>query len=44
MLSSTRKYRLKKRPVYEITDKRASERYKNEEYKRRRARKETKVI
>jgi hypothetical protein len=39
MLSSTRKYRLKKRPVYEITDKRASERYKNEENKRRRARK-----
>jgi len=39
MLNSSRKYRLKKRPVYEITDKRASERYKNEENKRRRARK-----
>jgi hypothetical protein len=34
-----KKYTLQKRPVYENTDKRASERWHSEEYKRRRARK-----
>jgi hypothetical protein len=34
-----RKYELQKKPVYEHTDKRASERYKYEEDKRKRARK-----
>lgn len=38
-MSDSRKYKLQKRPVYEHTDKRASERYKYEEDKRRRARK-----
>ena len=35
----SRKYELQKKPVYEQTDKRASERHKCEEDKRRRARK-----
>ena len=35
----SRKYELQKKPVYEQTDKRASERHKYEEDKRRRARK-----
>jgi len=35
----SKKYTLQKKPVYEQTDKRASERYKYEEDKRRRARK-----
>ena len=34
-----RKYELQKKPVYEQTDKRASERHKYEEDKRKRARK-----
>jgi len=38
-MSVSKKYTLQKRPVYEQTDKRASERYKYEEDKRRRARK-----
>ena len=38
-MSDSRKYKLQQRPVYEHTDKRASERYKYEEDKRRRARK-----
>jgi hypothetical protein len=38
-MSDSRKYKLQKRPVYEHTDKRASERYKYEEDKRKRARK-----
>lgn len=35
----SRKYQLQKRPVYEQTDKRESERHKNEEDMRRQARK-----
>jgi len=35
----SRKYELQKKPVYEQTDKRASERYKYEEDRRKRARK-----
>jgi len=35
----SRKYELQKRPVYEQTDKRESERHKYEEDKRRKARK-----
>ena len=35
----SRKYELQKKPVYEQTDKRASERHKYEEDKRKRARK-----
>ena len=38
-MSDSRKYKLQKKPVYEQTDKRASERHKYEEDKRRRARK-----
>lgn len=38
-MSGSKKYTLQKKPVYEQTDKRASERYKYEEDKRRRARK-----
>lgn len=38
-MSDSRKYKLQKKPVYEQTDKRASERHKCEEDKRRRARK-----
>jgi hypothetical protein len=38
-MSDSRKYQLQKKPVYEQTDKRASERYKYQEDKRRRARK-----
>jgi hypothetical protein len=38
-MSDSKKYTLQKKPVYEQTDKRASERYKYEEDKRRRARK-----
>jgi len=36
---TSRKYKLQKKPVYEHTDKRASERWHTEEYKRKRARK-----
>ena len=39
MNEKNKKYTLQKRPVYENTDKRASERWHSEEYKRRRARK-----
>ena len=39
MSEKNKKYTLQKKPVYENTDKRASERYKYEEDKRRRARK-----
>ena len=38
-MSGSKKYTLQKKPVYEQTDKRASERHKYEEDKRRRARK-----
>lgn len=38
-MSDSRKYKLQKKPVYEQTDKRASERHKYEEDKRKRARK-----
>tara|TARA_R100000734_G_scaffold19120_2_gene18258 strand:- start:2118 stop:2333 length:216 start_codon:yes stop_codon:yes gene_type:complete len=38
-MSDSRKYKLQKKPVYEQTDKRASERHKYEEDRRRRARK-----
>ena len=38
MSEKNKKYILQKRPVYENTDKRASERWHTEEYKRRRAR------
>ena len=38
-MSDSRKYKLQKKPVYEQTDKRASERHKYEEDKRSRARK-----
>lgn len=38
-MSDSRKYKLQKRPVYENTDKRASEKWHYEEDKRRRARK-----
>ena len=38
-MSASRKYKLQKRPVYEHTDKRASEKWHYEEDKRRRARK-----
>ena len=38
-MSDSRKYQLQKKPVYEQTDKRASERHKYEEDKRKRARK-----
>ena len=36
---SSRKYKLQKKPVYEHTDKRASERWHTEEYERKKARK-----
>ena len=39
MSEKNKKYTLQKRPVYENTDKRASERWHTEEYKRKRARK-----
>ena len=38
-MSDSRKYKLQKHPVYENTDKRASERWHYEEDKRKRARK-----
>ena len=38
-MSDSRKYKLQKKPVYEQTDKRASERHKYEEDRRKRARK-----
>ena len=38
-MSDSKKYKLQKRPVYENTDKRASERWYYEEDKRKRARK-----
>lgn len=38
-MSASRKYKLQKKPVYEHTDKRASEKWHYEEDKRRRARK-----
>jgi hypothetical protein len=38
-MSDSRKYKLQRKPVYEQTDKRASERHKYEEDKRKRARK-----
>jgi len=38
-MSDSKKYKLQKRPVYENTDKRASERWHYEEDKRKRARK-----
>ena len=38
-MSASRKYKLPKKPVYENTDKRASERWHTEEYNRKRARK-----
>jgi len=39
MLDSNEKYKLKKKPVYEYSDKRASLKYQYEQDKRRRARK-----
>jgi hypothetical protein len=38
MSASSRKYKLQKRPVYEHTDKRASDRWHTEEYERKKAR------
>ena len=38
-MSDSRKYKLQKKPVYEQTDKRASERHNYEEDRRKRARK-----
>ena len=38
-MSGSKKYKLQKKPVYENTDKRASEKWHYEEDKRRRARK-----
>ena len=38
-MSASRKYKLQKKPVYEHTDKRASERWHTEEYNRKKARK-----